>query len=608
MTSRTTTTTITELDEYLTLVPRGLQDVVQEVLPRQIREASSSSSSSSSATSEQDREKIAVIVQGPHVIGEDPIHYDSAHLKELRDHLVAACRKKQLKRKRTEHLDHDSMASTRVPIGSVQDTLRTGRHLSLGYDEYDDHLWSVPGANVGAVWLKFKTNATPQAVASCRCIGPLLALVHAYTTTPASENDKDDGTNALDELRREMESVEWGRLLNLWKRHLRPDDDTDAVSFGSSDRPFQYRCSCVRDESKSKLVPRQELLRRGASFMTPTQFLQASGGNARVSLTKFDMELVWFIRPHAHAVAISLRRTPGTVSSFESGQAMPPDITPPYVHNDNFAVRLRPTTAQLLLYMARLQDGDVVLDPCVGIGTIVMECLHLRRPDGVIAMGGDLELADALRATAVDYETRTRQFLQQQQQRRRQQQQRSIRHQAFLCAWDSVDLPLSTASVDVIVSDLPFGQTCLSSSRLAQLVPLLLDSWARVLKPAPTGRMVLLCGNPHLLLEGMQQANQDDQEEATTSNSISSSNNSNDGSSRATKSPSSDFSSNSQSAIAPLWELPVSSCRPVNIGGHQVWIVVVRRGTGTHREVGRLSSCLAKYIAKRDQRQSLPQR
>jgi len=586
----TTNASTTTLDYYLTLVPRGLQDIVQEALPQQIREASSSS------TNGQDDEKITVIVQGPDVIGEDPLHYNSAHLQELRNRIVAAFKKKQQKRKRMEH---PQLASTRLPIGSVQDdSSRTGRHVSLGYDEQNDALWSIPGGNVGAVWLRFKTNATPQAVASCRCIGPLLALVHAYTTPITScdngKNDNSDGIQLLEELRREMETVDWEKPLNLWKRHLRhDDDDVDTVSFHNSDPPFQYRCSCVRDESKSNLVPRQELLRQGAGFITPPQLLPASGSNAKVSLTKFDMELVWFIRPHASAVAISLRRNPGTVSSFESGQALPPDITPPYVHNDNFAVRLRPTTAQLLLHMARLQDGDVVLDPCVGIGTIVMECLHLRRPEHVVAMGGDLELADALRTTAADYEAQTRQFLQQQQQ-----QHRLIRHQAMLCAWDSVDLPLATASVDVIVSDLPFGQTCLSSFRLTQLVPLLLDSWARVLKPAPTGRMVLLCGNPHLLLEGMQQANQELHEAISISNSS----NKNAAESSSSGSPSGSV------AVAPLWELPVSSCRPVNIGGHQGWIVVVRRGTGSHREVGRLSSCLSKYIAKRDQRRSLPQR
>lgn len=296
-----------------------------------------------------------------------------------------------------------------------------------------------------------------------------------------------------------------------------------------------------------------------------------------VDLDDFDLEIVWFWRPHATVVALSLRDyTAVGAISFAKGLGLPPDISPPYLQGQVLSeiIRLRPSTAQLLLHMADLQDGDVVVDPCVGIGTVVLECLHMRQPSCLVAMGGDLELKDTLRTTAADYAQQTRQWLAATappQEGRRPTTSTTV---ASLFAWDATALPLSQASVDAIVSDLPFGRSCLSANRLNELLPLMLAEFSRVLRPS-TGRLVLLCGNHQVLLEGLQQANQ-----------------------KAMASVAQHCDHHDATAVL-CWELPVSTCRPVNIGGQLAWILCVRRGPRLVDRIGR-TSALLRYHVRQD--------
>lgn len=558
------TTTTAPLDEYLTIVPRGLQDVVQELLPRQIRQNSSSE---------------VVVVQDLTCIGEDTVQYSAAHLQGLQSRLAAATVKKQKKRQRlTANENANNTANptlTRLPFGNVYDA-RTARHVGLGFDEGNNAvLWSLPGSNTGTVWLRFSTNATPAAIAACRCIGPLLALVHTYQVTSTDTEPRTSKEDVLQDLKQAMTSTtdaelcidgKWNKAMSLWQRHMRLQDRTgwnDAVT------SIKYRCSCVRDDSKKYPYARHEILQDAAAYLVPPDVAK----NSPVNLDKFDAEFVWFYRPYASVVAINVRNYAAVGAiSFRQGQALPPDITPPYLQGDVLkeTIRLRPTTAHLLLHLAKLQDGDVVIDPCVGMGTIVMECLHLQGASCLTAMGGDLELKESLRQKAAEYEKQTCQWL--------TRQGRALHSHACLCAWDASTLPLETGTVDAIVSDLPFGRSCLSSDLLSKLMPLLLESWARVLKPS-TGRMTLLCGNPQVLLDAMHLANQKVLQQDDVYSSL------------------------------LLWELPVSTVRPVNIGGHVAWILVVSRGPRPRSEVDEtLASKLRIYHHNRDRRRTAAQR
>jgi hypothetical protein len=147
------------------------------------------------------------------------------------------------------------------------------------------------------------------------------------------------------------------------------------------------------------------------------------------------------------------------------------------------------------LELANIQRGEIVLDPCVGIGTIPF-CVESS--GGGIGLGGDLCLAndnddepnsgEPQKGAALLYSEKLGRGT-------------SVSN---LCAWDAGALPIRDASIDVIVSDLPFGQQCLSSGRLHRVLPIWLSEFARVLSPS-NGRMVLLCGGSHSTVVGALQ-------------------------------------------------------------------------------------------------------
>lgn len=206
--------------------------------------------------------------------------------------------------------------------------------------------------------------------------------------------------------------------------------------------------------------------------------------------------------------------------------------------------RLRPTNAHLLLHLAQIQPGDVVLDPCAGIGTIP---LYTRG----VGIGGDVSLTNPeLAEIATTY-------------------QKAHTKPGRLLAWDATWLPIRSQSIDVVVSDLPFGQQCMSSGKLQTFLPLWMAEMARVL--LPNSKMVLLCGAFAAIIEALRKVNH---------------------------------------IQADSWELPCHSIIPVNIGGLLAWVIVVKRGSAVcHKPILLNHQSRVKSITtKRDHRERQRQR
>jgi Putative RNA methylase family UPF0020 len=333
---------------------------------------------------------------------------------------------------------------------------------------------------------------------------------------------------------------------------------------------------------------------------------QSKDGGWCVDLKNFDLEVVVIVRPGAMAVGLSLRnynnRIPHVFArmvrsnsrsptleetttqaddrgampqstalpalSFASG-GIPPDIAPPYIAGTSIPglVRLRPTTAQVLWRLAGPFDpGDVIVDPCAGIGTIPNEGTMLpswrRAQDGgeaifcssrVLTFGGDLALCPSgLGPVGAEYARKIRRL-------RAKPNQSTPPYASIgssvsdLFAWDAANIPMRTASADAIISDLPFGQQCLSSWKLNFFLPCLMTECARLLRPT-TGRMVLLCGSYLPVLQALVQVNEWN---CTTRN-------------------------NGERIDGPpageVWIFPCQAVFPVNIGGLLAWIVQIQRG------------------------------
>ena len=135
---------------------------------------------------------------------------------------------------------------------------------------------------------------------------------------------------------------------------------------------------------------------------------------------------------------------------------------------------LRPTVAAAMAWLSEPRDDDVVLDPMCGAGTILIERAHLGRYK--MLLGGDSD-PEALAAARTNVGPRYKPI--------------------ELKPWDAAEMPLADASVDKIVTNLPWGVKAGTRSSNRRLYPQLMKEFARVLKPG--GRMVLLTSETALM-------------------------------------------------------------------------------------------------------------
>ncbi len=133
---------------------------------------------------------------------------------------------------------------------------------------------------------------------------------------------------------------------------------------------------------------------------------------------------------------------------------------------------LKPPVAAALLALLKAEPGMRVLDPCCGAGTIPIEAALC----GAAAWGGDRDsvAAGAARANA-----------------------RAAGVGARILSWDARALPVAGASVDRIVSNLPWGRAVRVDAALASFYGRVCAEMRRVI--APGGQIGLLTSTPHLV-------------------------------------------------------------------------------------------------------------
>lgn len=138
------------------------------------------------------------------------------------------------------------------------------------------------------------------------------------------------------------------------------------------------------------------------------------------------------------------------------------------------AASLNPTVAHAMCRLAPRSAGKLFVDPMCGAGTVLVERARLS-PDA-LRLGGDL-FAEPLHAAAQNLE--------------------AAETDADLVQWDARHLPLTDASVDAVVSNLPWGRRIGSHRVNRHLYPGFVRELARVLRPGATA--VLLTQEKRLL-------------------------------------------------------------------------------------------------------------
>jgi tRNA (guanine6-N2)-methyltransferase len=135
---------------------------------------------------------------------------------------------------------------------------------------------------------------------------------------------------------------------------------------------------------------------------------------------------------------------------------------------------LRPSVAAALDWLSRPGAGDVVVDPMCGAGTILIERAHLGRY--AMLTGYDRD-SDAIAAARLNIGPRYRPL--------------------GLGVADAARLPMRNGAASHLITNLPWGSRFGSHQDNRQLYPLLIEEFARVVRPG--GRLVMLTAERALM-------------------------------------------------------------------------------------------------------------
>ena len=421
------------MDSYLALVPRGFHHSVKESILEQLQDIGAN---------------VTVTFVGEAV--QDELAYCSN---------VAVSLKKKTENGRNKQADIEQCCL--LPVGSV---LHDNSHANLGYLNEKQPIWIGDGELNGTVWVKIETDAPVHVLANdLRIVGPLIALVNVWEDAALTPSESLEEAILRVECLVKNKEYPFQLAINLWHKHVKASWDLSEEKLSQieskllGEQPMKYRLSCVRSNSEAYQYTRLQFLSNVVDFIVPEKFEKAW----KVDLTNYDLEVVVLLHPHALAVGITLRPYKQLRVKAFAGGSIPLDTSRPHLSRDILSntIRLRPSTAQILLHLAKLEPGDVVLDPCSGAGTIPMEVLLGKT--SAVGLGGEIALTpDGLGSLAATYS--------QLAHATKRQKDKSDGSCVDQMAWDSTLMPLRDACVDVCVSDLPFGQQV---SRCSQVMP-----------------------------------------------------------------------------------------------------------------------------------------
>ncbi|XP_030062941.1 tRNA (guanine(6)-N(2))-methyltransferase THUMP3 isoform X2 [Microcaecilia unicolor] len=237
-----------------------------------------------------------------------------------------------------------------------------------------------------------------------------------------------------------------------------PSKEKEADEISSPGSPvLKYRVTCNRAGDKHSFSSNEAARDFGGAVQEHFQW--------KADMTNFDVEVLLNIHGNELVVAIAL--------------------TEESLHRRNIThfgpTTLRSTLAYGMLRLCDPQPADVVMDPMCGTGAIPIE--GVSEWSRCYFLGGDNN-PQAVNRTANNIVSLLKKC---------QNKDSSFSWGLAVDAvhWDIFNLPLRTSSVDIIVTDMPFGKRIGSKRKNWDLYPACLREMSRVCRPG-TGRAVLL--------------------------------------------------------------------------------------------------------------------
>ncbi|XP_067929736.1 tRNA (guanine(6)-N2)-methyltransferase THUMP3-like [Watersipora subatra] len=276
-----------------------------------------------------------------------------------------------------------------------------------------------------------------------------------------------DSKEAIEQLAALVPLVDWKIGLEVWSsvsdfgHHVSELPATEQTPNMRMLPMPRYRATCYRTGAEHKFSSPEVSHRLGGVIQDRFGW--------QVNLTDFDIEVVISIVDEDVTFGMALTKKSlyhRNVSQFAK-------------------TTLKANISAALLRLANIQAGDVVLDPMCGSGSITLE--------------GAVEHPKAFHMAADEQEycvecTRTNILA---LDAKRQANKLSSLN-AGVMRWDATNLPLQTASINAIVTDLPFGKRMGTKTDNRKLYPLFLVEAARITIPG-SGRAILLSADKNCM-------------------------------------------------------------------------------------------------------------
>ena len=261
--------------------------------------------------------------------------------------------------------------------------------------------------------------------------------------------------------------LDWEKGLKVWQHYTDFDGE---IYVDENTEPDN-------EEVKKKVAFRCTCYRTGPNHKFKSTEVQAAVGGAvhdkfhwNVSCKNYDLEFVM----NCDVVQVYGCLTLTNVSLYQRTVTQFGPCT------------LRPTICAGLVMYADLQPGDVVLDPMCGGGTISLEGCQ---------MGPQYHIGAEIHQLAI---ARSRENYKELANKNNL----PVQPPADFFQWDCLLPCLKDNSIDVIITDLPFGKRSGSKADNRVLYPKTLLSLARVVRP-DTGRAVLLTQDKNSMLKSL---------------------------------------------------------------------------------------------------------
>ncbi|XP_003973291.2 tRNA (guanine(6)-N(2))-methyltransferase THUMP3 [Takifugu rubripes] len=349
----------------------------------------------------------------------------------------------------------------------------------------------------GRIYFPITTDKLFQ-VHLLRSVDNLFVVVDRYDHYTFKESKEE----TLKELQELASKLPWTNALEVWKLNrsfkkkkcfrkggsgAKTKPNTEAVDATTEEQDLPQAAAAVETQANVEGIPEEEESTEAAPEAKVIKFrvtcsragdkhsfssneaARDFGGAVqeffqwKADMTKFDVEVLLNIHNDEVVIGIAL--------------------TEESLHRRNIShfgpTTLRSTLCYGMLRLCKPQASDIILDPMCGTGAIPLE--------GAIEFNSSFYVAGDNNDMAVNRTVNNVFHI----QRRRADKGSASGMPIDTVRWDLCSLPIRTSSIDIIITDMPFGKRMGSRKKNWDLYPSCLREMARVCRPG-SGKAVLL--------------------------------------------------------------------------------------------------------------------